>query len=478
MSRLSRITRAAAGTVRRALPPALQDVGLAAAHRLTRDVRVMLVRARALEAHGRRDEATDVYRAAVERLDGEPTIANRQSLQFAAQAGLHRHAATDVTDPHFDVEVQAPRTAPRSSAERVAGTFRVTKPFLGLRLRGFVDRSSPEGRDAVGVEVMVDGVGIRPLTLATSGRLAPFDLLIRRPALGAFPQRAALAVHTLLPDGRRGAPLGFGEGDHAVCIVPHGTGTLLSGAASGPAIDKKGRVRRDGAAVRRQQDAYLASYARTNAAFEALFGRPLFLLYGTLLGRYRDGDFIPGDDDFDVGYVSFQTRPEDVKGEAADVMRRLVGAGFEVSVNRRGKPFRVRAPDDGIDLHLDARPVWYQRGRVWAHKQAALELSLDGFSEVERVPFRDVVAAIPTATEAFLRAYYGEGWRVPDPGFSNESTTVPWSVRRTLARVCFGPNEIVALERELEGVEGPGRFASIATHDLYPLEVFERRIGW
>ena len=478
MTGVRRGVREAVGGLRRGLPLPVQQGVLAVAYRSTGALRFGLARARVLEALGRRDEAVGAYRAIEERLAAEPTIAARQAHQFATHAGLHRLGATDVVDPLFDVEIRGAGMSSRRQPDGAVGTFRVTTPFLGLRLRGAVDRRSAQGRDVVGVEVVVDGVGIRPLTLPARGSSAGFDLLIRRPALARFPTRSALSVRTLRQGGLAGSSLRFGADEHAVCLVPHGDGSIIERASAGPAVDKKGRLRSDGDALRRQQDAYLALYVRANAAFERLFGRPLFLLYGTLLGRYRDGEFIPGDDDFDVGYVSFQTRAEAVKAEAVGMMRRLVEAGFEVSVNRRGKPFRLRAPDSPLDLHLDARPVWRQQGRVWAHKQAALDLPLEGFANVERVAFRDIEAVIPRATEAFLRAYYGDGWRVPDPGFSNDSTVVPAFVRRNLARVCLAPDEIVALERELERVPGRGRFSSIATHDLYPLDVFERRIGW
>ena len=41
---------------------------------------------------------------------------------------------------------------------------------------------------------------------------------------------------------------------------------------------------------------------------------PFFLQYGTCLGIYRDGDFLPGDDDIDIGVIGFE-RFEEVRDE-------------------------------------------------------------------------------------------------------------------------------------------------------------------
>lgn len=52
-------------------------------------------------------------------------------------------------------------------------------------------------------------------------------------------------------------------------------------------------------------------------------GCQMFLLYGTALGAYRDGDFLPGDNDLDLGSFDISRRDE-----IAEAMRQ---AGFEVS---------------------------------------------------------------------------------------------------------------------------------------------------
>lgn len=52
-------------------------------------------------------------------------------------------------------------------------------------------------------------------------------------------------------------------------------------------------------------------------------GAEMFLLYGTALGAYRDGKFLPGDDDLDAGSFDISKRDE-----IANLLR---GMGFKVS---------------------------------------------------------------------------------------------------------------------------------------------------
>ena len=54
-------------------------------------------------------------------------------------------------------------------------------------------------------------------------------------------------------------------------------------------------------------------------------GATMFLLYGTALGLYRDGKFLPGDEDLDIG--SFDVDKRDV------IAKTLEDRGFQVSIS-------------------------------------------------------------------------------------------------------------------------------------------------
>lgn len=459
-------------------PPIVRERVLRLAYRATGALRFLVVQADDLARLGRQREALATYRAVLDAVAANPYVQDRQALQFAAARGRHHLGVDEVADPLFSVRLEPGPIQPRPTRSRVIGRYTVRLSYMGLRIAGHLHRAAMERAGVDAVEVRIGESLVRRVNVAPGPRGATFSLLIRRPALAAFPPRALLSVRPLLQGATPGPPLLFDSSTSVACEVPFGDDSAGERAGGGSLVDKKGRLRRTRAEVTEQQGALLALYARASGTFEQLFGRPLFVLYGTLLGLHRDGDFIPGDDDFDVGYVSHETSPEAVKVEVLDVMRRLVGEGFEIGVNRKGKPFRLRAPGEGVDLHLDARPVWHQDGRVWAHKQASLELPFDAFTRVRRLPFRAVEAVVPDGAETFLEAYYGEGWRVPDPGYSNDAMDVPAAVRATLDRVCLSARDIERLHLELEDEVSGGRFFAIAYHDLYPLDVYERRVGW
>jgi len=466
------------GWLKPLVPLAVRQRVFAFAYRRSGDVRFAERLANVLERRGLHDQAVAAYREVWRRCAQDRALPSRQSLQFRTQRRLHALGAADVDDPLFHVTLAKEPSADGPERPLQSGRFTASVGYLGLRVRGKVPLAALLHPAKAHVEVSVDGVAVRTVALASGTTNHTFEQLFRRPALATLPSDARLAARVVT--GRRGGdvPLWAGHAPALRIGVPHGDASAEARLADGPLVDKKGHLRLVSTALARHQDAYLSLYRDANEVFERSFGRSLFLIYGTLLGRYRDGDFIPGDDDFDVGYVSHEGDPDAVKREAIEVMRAFVRAGFEVGVNRRGKPFRLRAPDGPLDLHLDARPVWFEDGRVWCHKQASLAIPLEVFSQLERVPFRHVDVAIPRDPEVFLRSYYGDGWRVPDPSFSNASLSVPKAVRKHLDRACLSVAEAVALEHELADVAGAGRFYSIATHDLYPLDVYERRVGW
>lgn len=263
--------------------------------------------------------------------------------------------------------------------------------------------------------------------------------------------------------------------------VPHGDGQLIDWLRSGGRVDKKGFLASTPEEVAARQQQYLEVYDKARVFFERELGKPLFLMYGTLLGQHRDGDLIPGDDDFDAGYMSDANDPIAVKEEAKRIVLRLVEAGFTVTFNRQGRLFRLKCGASGDDVHLDVRPLWYQRGRIWAHKQAAVRCTVADFLPVQRATLRGYEVNVPNNPEAFLAAYYGPDWRVPDPTYTN-SARVPIGVRRNLAKACITPKEYRQMLEELaasdKAANSSGRLISLGLHDLYPLEEYERYCEW
>ena len=394
-----------------------------------------------------------------------------QFWQFFLEKTYYMAGRARVSDPLF--ECRAEPLAADDISLRENGICGIIWTHLGLLISGVVfDRSVRRAR------ITIDGQFIRSIPV----RRLPFlpgyiHYHIKREVLKRFPREPLFELQT--SDKR---PLMCAAGRAFKLTVPHGAGDLLEHLRSGASINKKGffaPVRDNVAAM---QSRYLKIYDRARDYFDSRFGSPLFLLYGTLLGSYRQGDFIPGDDDFDGGYISRKTGASEVKKETMDLVVDLVLNGFVCSFNRKGRLFRLRLKDDPPEVYLDLRPVWYERGSIWAHKQACLPLSIDDFLPVSTAELRGTKVYHPRNTEAFLLAYYGPGWRVPDPTYSNASQSVTFSVARKLDSICITPADYAAMSKQIEerrsGFPDAGCLFSAGMHGLYPLDEYEKRCEW
>ena len=431
----------------------------------------------AWESVGRREQAAAAYAraiAAADRSGNRLMFQSRQRWQFALERTLAEACRRRVDDPYFDARISLDphSAATRVQRNRAAGHYEAAWCHRGLRIDGFLD---PLRTHTKAVRFLLDGRLLREVTVARRPLLPPFfQLTLQRPSIAAFPPDATLRLET-----REGEPLLF-HGCAATRIqVPHGDGRL---AGNDMKVDKKGLLVTPDTGLHCRQQAMLDVYAAAREAFRRELDTPLFLLYGTLLGFHRGGDFIPGDDDFDVGYVSACTSAREAKHEAMRMVVRLVAAGFTVSFNRNGRLFRLRLPDSPPHVHLDVHGVWFEDGYAWIHPQARLPCTRQDFLPTGTGTLRNIGVEVPQRPEAFLRAYYGASWRVPDPAYSTAAKRVPRAVLRNLARAFVTPAEYGAMQREIAGLAAtgarPGRLISIGSHSLYPLVDYERDCDW
>ncbi|MCG5529703.1 LicD family protein [Halorhodospira halochloris] len=430
----------------------------------------------AQRARGQIIQAETNYARALTKAEqtGDQEVAkSRQKCQFLVHRDRYHAGLPAAEDPLFDCQILAGHVPP--GPIRPCGRFSAHFNHLGITIAGAI-RNRRASRLQDELEILINGQPIRQFKMNRAQGAMTFSVTIKRPTLDQFPEASRLEVRRA-----DGAPLMAQGTLDLITKVPHGNGKLLCSIARRGMLDKKGYLPPLPEEVRARQDAYLALYAAAREFFDNNLGRPLFLMYGTLLGLYRDGDLIPHDDDFDVGYISEHEDPHAIKMETREIILKLLRAGFTVAVNRRGRPFRLRNPSTGAELHLDVRPVWYQDKRVWAHKQACLALPLEGFRQVERRTLRGTAVYIPRDAEKFLEAYYGHTWTTPDPGYTNSTRLVPRSVKAHLSATCFNPNELRQLSHEVdqEREHRPemGELIAIGLTDLYPLEQYHQRCG-
>lgn len=420
------------------LPDGLRAALAALMYRLTRHPDFGFVHARSLVARGHGRRAARFYGNAVETVE----------------------------DPLFAARLDPVAPPPGPSA---AGVFQAQLGYLGLRLSGEI-RHDGNAPPPTQLRLELDDGMLRPEALRFHNGRARFRCRISRPVLDRFPPRGQLTAR--LDDGRLLPVPGGGVG--WLLTVPHGRGGISAEIAHCGPLEKKGHLRPDAKELQSRQAGYLALYDDLRRFFERDFDRPLLILYGTLLGQVRDGDFIPGDDDFDVGYPSRATTPDAVRAEAIEIMCKLAEQGFVIVLNETGRPFRVRTGGRPAWCHLDNRPVYCPGDdHVWLYKHARLPLPLEDFETGEDAWLRGHPVLRPRHPEAFLEAYYGPDWRVPDPGYSNAAKGVPGEVTRGLSLICLSPRE----QRDL-AARYPGRIVPQRWQSLYPLSDYATRVGF
>lgn len=381
--------------------------------------------------------------------------------EFLHERARHRIGEARVEDPLFECRV----TWEGMQHGQMPGHFEVETVKAGLEVTGFA------AADTGPVELRLDGQLLRTVTPSGNGRWRELRLLIKRPTVERFPRECQLKVQT--KDGRLlGA---FGRGTGANLQIPHGDGTITEYIGPGSGLDKKGEMATSPEAMRTRQAAYLRLYETARDFFDEQIGSPLFLMYGTLLGYYREGDFITGDDDFDVGYISEETDPVAVKAGAMALIEQLVAAGFSISFNRHGKLFRLHPRGNSAQesVFLDVSPIWFQGGTAWAHNDLSIPASIDDLAPVLSGKMQGTKVYIPRHTEVWLEGYYGSGWTVPDPSFGYSAAEANPGVSSILEKALITPDEYRALERRISALRDRnpniGQFWSVGSESLYPL---------
>jgi hypothetical protein len=403
-------------------------------------------------------------------LTRHPELRFKQVVQLT-KAGLPIDQAELYNDPLLHCTLE------KIQGRSDKGWFKVDFNFNGIVIQGEVgdfDQFSTSPQNATVDMLLNDEIFRRVSISATNGK---FRQAIRRKALWMFPKVSEIQV---LDSGGHKLSLGRHSPDFCAArlYVPDGDGSICCRGEVGGRIDKKGWPISTPAEIDQRQMELLALYDKCRKIFAEEFGKPLLSVYGTLLGFHRNGDFIPGDDDFDVAYVSQEKTAEAVKAEAIRIMERLVECGFTVFVNNQGRPFRLRAKENSFETHLDVH-VLFSLGdeHTWLHPRARLALDIDTFNAVDSVVIRGVEVLKPRHAEGFLEAYYGEGWRVPDPSYSFQATSSDPMIAATLTSACLSLREQRAMSRRIKARNLTGEFVAVLLEDPYPLSTYAVRVG-
>jgi tetratricopeptide (TPR) repeat protein len=399
------------------------------------------------ERTGRMAEAMESHRAAMSRL---PTVDSWWCHRAAHEWAFRLAYANERNNPGSGTSVKLGRSAlplvedePRVTEP--AGYFEALVAYQGLQIFGFLlpgDRRSVDIYldDQLLKQVRVDGAAWRPTV-----RFDVTNTLLRE-----FPAAARL---TLRSNGR---PLVNSAGTEALDLrIPGGTGTVMTKLAAGATVTKKGSWPRSGDALTSRQEKYLDVYERARDALEEL-DRALFLCYGTLLGCHREGRFIPGDDDFDVSYVSQAPDPDAFRRECLQLSRELLRRGLDINFSINGRLFKV-----GLDkVWIDVTPMWFYRGRAWAFD--AHNFDVEAIDPVQRTEFLGRTVYVPNQPEVVLADTYGPDWRTPQSDFRYYRSK---DDDRVLSQMWSKPSEVREFAQLVEADRGrypdAGQFAGV-----------------
>ena len=161
----------------------------------------------------------------------------------------------------------------------------------------------------------------------------------------------------------------------------------------------------------------LSHYEKANRTFQELFGYPLFIVGGTLLGWARNQDIISFDKDLDTAYVSKTTTPGGLREEFRDIIITLLRAGHDISITTKVETARRYYAwwqlDD--DIHIDIFPGAFVGGNYCRPTFVETDLKKEDIFPLLEGRLRGAQVLAPRNYERKLAAVYGESWRTPDP---------------------------------------------------------------
>lgn len=178
-------------------------------------------------------------------------------------------------------------------------------------------------------------------------------------------------------------------------------------------------IKKPNAKNKLKQQIYTDILSRTEKVMNRL-NIPFFLSSGTLLGYYREGQFLDHDYDIDVGIFKkdFTLKlAEEMKKEGLLNYRNLgdLNRGLEMSFYLPKSKIGMNAKID-IFVH-NHEQIGLKKKVYWATYKKPdyvkrIKYRVSAFN-IKPVIFNGIRVNIPSNTELYLREHYGSDWRIP-----------------------------------------------------------------
>lgn len=161
------------------------------------------------------------------------------------------------------------------------------------------------------------------------------------------------------------------------------------------------------------------------------YGVDYFLTYGTLLGIIREGEFIPYDDDIDLGVI----KNEKFSWEKLEKAMSEIGMEKKIQFRLNGELTEqtYREGNLSVDFFLyeekegkSVSYVYYQEeGREYEKDDFSVSQNITSLiDQTKMIEKKGRTFSVPEHPELFLKEIYGPDWRVPIAGWSKERDVV------------------------------------------------------
>lgn len=172
------------------------------------------------------------------------------------------------------------------------------------------------------------------------------------------------------------------------------------------------------------QHSVLSLYERVSTVVREKHGYDPFVVFGTLLGVVREGNFIGHDVDFDAAYLSRHTNGRMAAQELRDIAFSLIDAGMDVEGRRT--TLHIHHEDDPT-RRIDLFHLYFDENDnlvVPFGVAGTSEITRESWGYPESADLAGHVVHLPPNPEALVEHLYGQNWRTPIPGFDWEHARV------------------------------------------------------
>lgn len=165
------------------------------------------------------------------------------------------------------------------------------------------------------------------------------------------------------------------------------------------------------------KDQHVQDILDMTAFFKEKFNLDLYVMYGTLLGTVRHGDFIADDKDIDVSFVSSYSDYDSIVAQMVGVYQVFYDMGLVRDVGQAKKdPYytghaHIFYPNERTEF--DIWTSWLGVNGKFNFWWTGKDLDKSVFYPFRTLKLRGKDVQVPNKYKVLLKYLYGSGWKAP-----------------------------------------------------------------